>query len=83
MTEMSSFGIEFLRDGVWQPEVFNGVPMRLATRRGARQFASTYIEFPWRIIEYPGEPNVSHESDHPFNNYGHLEVMPDFKSTQG
>jgi hypothetical protein len=74
----SSFGIEFQNsDGTWQRELICGVPMRLATRREARQFASTYIELPWRTVEDPGEPNCSHEADYPANNYGHLEVMPD------
>jgi hypothetical protein len=76
-----SFGIEFLRNGVWQRELISGVPMRLATRYETRQYASTYIEFPWRIVEDPGESNCAHEPDYPLNDYAHLEVMPDIKST--
>jgi hypothetical protein len=82
--DFMAFGIEFQNsDGAWQREVINGVPMRVATRREARQHASTYIEFPWRIVEDSGEPNCSHEADYPVNNYGHLEVMPNAKSAQG
>jgi hypothetical protein len=77
---VSSFGIEFFRNGVWQRELIFGVPMRLTTRYETRQYASTYIGFPWRIVEDSGKPNVAHQSDHPFNNYGHLEVTPDVMS---
>jgi hypothetical protein len=80
---VGSFGIEFLRDGVWQREVINAKPMRLSTRQEARQHASTYIEFPWRIVDDPGKPNVSHLADHPLNTFAHLEVMSDIKLTQG
>jgi hypothetical protein len=78
--DMSSFGIESRRNGVWQREVINGKPMRTATAAEAREHASTYIEFSWRIVEDPGEPNVSLEGDHPSNEFAHLEVTPDAKS---
>jgi hypothetical protein len=70
---MMSFGIESRRNGVWQREVINGKPMRMATRQEAREHASTYIGVPWRIVEDPAETNCSHEADYPSNNYGHLE----------
>jgi hypothetical protein len=77
---MMSFGIESQRNGVWQREVINGKPMRLATRQEAREHAGTYIEFPWRIVDDPAEPNVSLEGDHPSNEFAHLEVTLDAKS---
>jgi hypothetical protein len=74
---MMSFGIESRRNGVWQREVINGKPMRLATRQEAREHASTYIGVPWRVVDDPAEPNISHEADYPANNYGHLETQQD------